>query len=232
MRKISFCFYGQPRFIGNLNIVRTYHQIFNGIDAEIDTYGHTWFEQGTTYISSSWVESCPDYKSDQYTIEKLYHYYKFKNLMIEPPKVFKFVSDDIRNHYKNIKGRFCFSETSENNILSQLYSIENSMKLAPDDRDLYVLCRYDTLLLNFPNLNELLVDKLYLSNVGLFPDAIMIMGKRFLPWIRNIYTASQTKIFDMEMFIPEYFKEKEFIRQGFTYNDIIHDPVKVQVVRN
>jgi hypothetical protein len=195
-------------------------------------FGHCWFEKESRFSSSSWTQNHKDYIADNDTIGKLWKYYSFDKFVVEKPKQFKFHNENIREKYKQINHHIGFNEIRENNILSHLYSIESVMNIVPDNLDYYVLCRYDTIITDIPDMTQLNSEKLYLSNCGVFPDILMIFSKKYLTWLKNLYTMTQEMQFSVNGFFPEVFKEATFFHHGYSMSDVIHTPMFGHIVRD
>jgi hypothetical protein len=232
MVKVALCFYGQPRYVNNRNIPHSYSKQFNKDEYQLDTFGHCWYEKNVVYSSSSWTQQHADYKPNDDTIKNLYDYYSFNKLVVERPKLF-ILPDQLKEHYKNICSKHVinFTEMRENNTLSHLFSIQNVSRIAPDSFDFYVLCRYDTVIDNIPDLTSVDPDKLYLCNMGLFPDPIIVFGKKFLNWSRNQYDNAVTKTYNMDGFMPENFKMHSFL-EHHSWNDVIHCNMWATIMRD
>ena len=223
MVKVALCFYGQPRYINNRNIPISYQSEFSKPEYQIDTFGHCWYGRDTVYSSSSWTQNHADYKPDEDTLKNLHSYYNFGSLLVERPANFQLPNDDMREHYKSICSAHTinFTPMRESNTLSQLFSIENVSRMAPDIFDFYVLCRYDTIISRVPDLTMADPNKLYLCSMGLFPDPIIIFGKKFLSWSRNQFTDTVTKIYNVDGFMPEQFKMHTFLERH-SWDDVVH----------
>lgn len=228
--KVNLCFYGQPRFSNNQEVVRQYKDIIDNPNYDVKTYGHVWYDTDAVFASSSWTVHRPDSLANETTVSNLCNNYKFESLLVEKPKTFRFVDEQIREHYSKIQSNFNMTDTRENNVLSQLYSIEKVMNLVDDDADFYVLCRYDTILTNFPDVSILDKEKLHLSDCGTFPDILIVMSKKFLPWLRDIYVRSQMIQRDIPLFIPECFKEDDYTRLGYDHGDILRNSMFGNIV--
>lgn len=226
MVRIALCFFGQPRYVNNLAVPQSYQEQFNHPEYEVDAFGHCWYSRDAIYSSSSWTQNHEDYKSDQNTVGKLYNYYNFKRFLAESPKPFHFVDQNKREMYTNMsKGTAIeYSEYRENNTLSQLYSIQTTSRLVPNDYDFYVICRYDTVLVNMPDFTKSDNNKVYLSNCGLFPDPVITFGPKYLDWSRNLFDQTQEDPYHITTFIPEEFKRCTF-ESRHTMQDVVHCPM-------
>ena len=229
MTSIALCFYGQPRFINNPEIANSYHkQFFSNPNYQIDCYGHLWYSNDAVYESTSWVKEMPKYGASTGTLETLYSNYNFKRLIVEEPKQFRFSNDAMRKEYLDIceNTPIPLTEVRENNTLSHLYSKSQSLRMVPDDYDFYVSCRYDTVITDVPDLNQIANDMMILPNIHPnFCDPIMIFGKNFLTWGRNLYNITQSKVFRQAKdhgFFPEVFKMYSYYDMGFSKEQIVY----------
>lgn len=232
MVKVALCFYGQPRYINNLNIPKSYQEQFGKPEYQIDTFGHCWYGRDVVYSSTSWTQNHEDYKPNRDTIKNLHNYYNFNSFLVERPKNFRLPNDKVREHYKSITANHVINHTEmrENNTLSQLFSIQTVSRIVPDTFDFYVICRYDTIVQNIPDLTLADKNKLYLSNIGVFPDTILIFGKKFLDWSRNMFDDSYNKIHNVEGFMPEEFKIRTFLDKH-PWSDAVHCDVQATIQR-
>ena len=232
MIKIALCFYGQPRYVNNVDVPKSYAKFFNRSDYKVESFGHCWYSKNAVYSSSSWTQNHEDYTADDNTVNALYNYYNFTRLLVERPKTFRFNDESFRERYRQVKHHINYNEQRENNTLSQLYSIETVSKLVPDTFDYYVLCRYDTVLTGIPDFNLLDPNLLYLPDCGIFSDIVIIFSKKYLQWSRNYYTLSQEKLFDIEGFMPEEFKKHVYLDLGYNVNDARLVNMFGHIVRN
>lgn len=207
-------------------VPQSYQEQFNHPEYNVDAYGHCWYSRDAIYSSSSWTQNHKDYKSDENTIGKLHNYYNFKRFLVESPRQFQFEDREKANTYANMcKGTAIeYSEYRENNSLSQLYSIQTASRLAPMGYDFYVVCRYDTVVVNLPDFTQADRNKVYLSNCGHFPDPIIAFGSKFLDWSRNQYDQTQSTMFNITTFIPEEFKRCTF-ETRHSMQDVVHCPM-------
>jgi hypothetical protein len=232
MVKVALCFYGQPRYVNNTSVPESYEKYFNRPDYEVTTFGHCWYSQDAVYKSTSWMQSHEDYVVDPNTINTLQSYYNFDKFLVERPKTFRFLNDEIRENYKKINHSINFNELRENNILSHLYSIEAVTRLVPETFDFYVLCRYDTVITDIPDLTKANPDRVYLPDCGDFSDIVIIFGKRFLEWPRHTYSISQSQYLPIEGFMPEHFKKYVFYNCNFTREETIVCPMFGHIARS
>lgn len=232
MIKIALCFYGQPRYVDNTEVPKSYAKFFNNPDYHVEAFGHCWYSNKVVYSSSSWTQKHEDCVADDNAISTLYKYYNFSKLLVEKPRTFSFNNPEFKEKYKQVQHHINHTDQRENNTLSQLYSIEMATKLAPDNFDYYVLCRYDTVLTGIPDFNLLNPNTLYLPDCGIFSDIVIIMGKKYLPWTRSNYTLAQEKYFPIEGFMPEEFKKQCFFDHGFDYSETQLVNMFGNIVRN
>jgi hypothetical protein len=232
MIKIALCFYGQPRYVNNKQVTESYIKYFDRPEYEVATYGHCWFKTDAVYSSSSWTQNHKDYVAVSNTLTTLHSTYNFERFLVENPINFRFKSDEIRKKYQKIDHHINYSELRENNILSHLYSIEMVSRIVPDVFDFYVLCRYDTIMSNIPDLVTADKEKVYLPNCGDFSDIVVILGKKFLEWPKNLYTIAQSKHLPIGGFMPEEFKKHTFYEMGFNRAETIDCPMFGHIVRS
>lgn len=232
MVNVALCFYGQPRYVNNIDVPKSYDHYFNRPDYSVKTFGHCWFSRDAVYTPTSWMQNHSDYVVNSSVIEKLYDHYDFDGLIVEAPKTFRFQDNEIREKYKQLDHHINFTELRENNTLSHLYSIQMVANLVPDNFDFYVFCRYDTVITDIPDLTSADREKVYLPNCGDFSDIVMVLGNRFIEWPRQMYSITQTKHLPVGGFMPEHFKKYSFYDCGFSREDTIDCPMFGNIVRS
>lgn len=239
MASIALCFYGQPRFINNPEIARSYHKYFFSNPAyQVDCYGHLWYSNDATYESTSWVNEMPKYDASGDTLKTLYDNYNFKRLIVEEPREFRLINESMRSRYEEIckDTPIQINDVRENNTLSHLYSKSTVLKNVPNDYDFYVSCRYDTVVTDVPDLNNIPINKMILPNKHPnFCDPIMIFGKNFLTWGRSLYSITQSELFEEARnhgFFPEVFKMYSYYRMGFTKEEIVYSDLFAHIQRS
>lgn len=239
MPSVALCFYGQPRFINNPEIVKSYHKaFFSHPNYQVDCFGHLWYSNDAVYESTSWVNKMPSCEASDTTLSTLYRNYNFKRLIVEEPREFRFINDDMRPRYEDLckDTPIPIDDVRENNTLSHLYSKSSVLKNVPNDYDFYVSCRYDTIVTDVPDLNSISNDKMILPNKHPnFCDPIMIFGKNFLTWGRNVYSITQTVFFEEARnhgFFPEVFKMYSYYRLGHKKEEIVYSDLFAHIQRS
>jgi hypothetical protein len=238
MTSVALCFYGQPRFINNPEIARSYHKaFFSNPNYQVDCYGHVWYNNDAVYESTSWVKEMPTSRPREDTLSTLYRNYNFKRLLVEAPQQFK-----LSEHYRQQYIELCkdtpipWNETRENNTLSHLHSKSTSLMFADPGYDFYVSCRYDTVLTDIPDLTNIPTDKIILpNNHPNFSDTIMIFGEKYLPWARNLSIILYDKVWAQARnhgFFPEVFKMYSYYDMMHTKEDIIYTPMFGHIQRS
>jgi len=248
--KIALCLYGQPRFIDNPNIkIYLDDHLFNKYD--VDTYCHFWYDDKlTTYSGSDWHDKpSPYYKGGDFykvenTLEIINKVYNPIKINCESPKDFSklFNNDELsilENKKRNNSGENFFSLRNINNLLSHLYSIENSLNLVDLEKNyqFVILTRYDSLILKFPDLNSLQRENIYATNqhgwcgnTYCFTDNIFILDPNLLLGLK-CFSNIKNIIDKIDMWTAECVKKQNII---FNYNeDIIkYIDLLVGVARN
>ena len=248
--KIALCLYGQPRFIDNSNI-KLYldNLIFDKYD--VDTYCHFWYDNEiTSYTGSDWHDRPSSYYKggDFYKVENtldiINKVYRPKKILFEKPKDFYEILNSnelniLENKRRNQSGENYFSLKNVNNLLSHLYSIEKSLNLIELNKEyeFVVLTRYDSLILNFPDLSKLERGYIYASNqhgkcgdTYCFTDNIflldtnLVLGLKCFSNIKNIISI-------IDMWTAESVK-KENIIFNYTENIIKYIDLLVGVARS
>lgn len=237
MTKVALCFFGQPRFVDREEIRDSYYK--NIIDRyDTDVYAHAWYSSEGDYEFSSWSNlshhSVPDG-----ALETIAKFYKPSILVHDKPMQFQLP----RHVQEYVDGRFSgghWNARNYSNLMSQLYSIQRvsdylylkSQITTVIKYDFIVLARYDTLLYNFPDLEELNSQKFYVPNThGGLPDMIKVYGPKFLPWARNVYFDINGSYEGIREPTPEEFKRIAFLRR-FSEDDIERIPMSAIAVRN
>lgn len=225
--KNAILFFGQPRYVKNQQVQKCYLDLIKKYDC--DVFCHTWFsEKEQEYSCSTW-SNIIDCKVEKDSVEVIKNVYKPKILLEEASRSFSFCGDlekFINNKFTNKSSHF--NEKNYNNIISQLYSIEQVSKIfCSSDIEKYkfiILTRFDTILTDIPDLYISDENKFYIQNNHTrFPDMSTIYGKKFLEWSKNLYTDLSNEI---EIYkniwepSPEAFKYASFIKR-FQSEDIV-----------
>lgn len=234
--KVSMLFYGQPRFIDNEDVFRIYNNIINTYD--VDVFCHLWWsDKIKSYKSSSWSDIVSN--TDINTFGKVKS--KYNPIIIECDDEMDLTLDiNIRNYLiNNFKNNIHCKDNNFKNMLSHFYSIKRVSEIFEKykndndiEYDLVILCRYDTILTNFPDLNLLDKSKFYLSGEhDSFPDMINIFGVNFLEWSKNIYDDVKLVYTKVDTPYPEQFKYKSFLNR-FSHHDMIGLPIRAFAIRS
>jgi hypothetical protein len=240
--KVALLFFGQPRFIDNPEIERVYKEsIINRYDT--DVFCHTWWkETSEEYEYSSWsrISKCPIPSN---ALELICEKYKPLLLQHDEPESFELppnakVFVDAKFTGKHPEGHW--NEKNYNNIMSQLCSIKRVSDLFDAYRrsgevnqtyDWIILARYDTIVANFPNLEECDSSKFYLpGHHPRFPDTIQFFGTKYLGWAKNAFNDVDEVYPDIWEPSPEAFKMGSFLRR-YSINDLAPCQMDAHAVR-
>jgi hypothetical protein len=241
--KVALLFYGQPRYVDNEDVYNSYkNSIIDKYDT--DVFCHTWWsEDGGEYDYSSWskISNCPILHNAREIICEKYNplilvHNKPKTFEL-PPKAKEFI--DFKFTDKHPDGNH-WNPKNYSNVMSQLYSIKSvadifdSYRNNSDVKETYdwiVLARYDTVLINFPNLEECDNSKFYLpGHHPRFPDTIHAFGIKYLAWAKNAFNDIEEIYSDIWEPSPEAFKYGSFMRR-FNQNDLAPYPMDAHCVR-
>ena len=247
--KVALAFFGQPRFVGNQDIINTYKDvILNRYDT--DVFGHMWWEEDAEeYSYSSWsqISKCPIPKDAP---EIITNNYSPLILGIENPKTFElppkakaFIDEKFTDKHP---ARALYGESGNHwnhknysNVMSQLYSIKsvaNIVKSYSEEEnisyDFIVLARYDTVLMRFPDLNSCDKYKFYLpGHHPRFPDTIQFFGPKYLTWALNAFDDIEDVYEDIWEPSPEAFKMGSFLKR-FEHSDLAPCPMDAACIRS
>ena len=229
--KVAVAFFGQPRYVGNPQIINTYKQVL--LDKyDCDVFGHMWWqEDGGEFDYSSWskISNCPVPPDAPKIVTDNYNPLI---LAIEDPQTFelppnakKFVDEKYTD--KHPDGPH-WNAKNYSNVMSQLKSIQHVSKIVREysienniSYDFIVLARYDTVMLRFPNLEELDKYKFYLpGHHPRFPDTIQFFGPKFLTWAETAFDEVDNVYEDIWEPSPEAFKYGAFLRR-FSKSDLV-----------
>lgn len=237
--KVSLLLFGQPRFCSDEKPKKFLSEIITKYNA--DVYAHLWFEKNSEYEVSTWASNPPDGKGiignpvPGNSVEIIQKTYNPKKIKVDPPKTFKLKSETL-NFIRNNWSGFHYNEKNYSNIKSQLTSIGEVARLyesSGDCHDLYLLCRYDSWAVEFPNLLQLSSNKFYVANHHPnFPDIIQICGKKFFDWMKNCADDMDNELVYKTIWepSPEAFKMKSFLLRHST-DDIVGLPMEGFVIR-
>lgn len=245
--KIALCFFGQPIFLNN-PYTYLYHKFWILDKYNTDIYIHTWIdgeEKECKY--SDWVLYQQKLRNEKYETPKEYKgiendiikKYKPKKYIFEKSKNFKLTDYDWerlkekeKKYYEEWNGDFYLSKNNENNILSQLYSIDKVLNLLESDYEWVILSRFDNHIIDFPNLYNLNNNFLYIKDYhpNNFNDVLMFGGMKFVEPFK-LYNKISELINDIDVFTPEQFKMVSFYK-NFKKEKIKRYPIKVSIIRS
>lgn len=241
--KVALLFFGQPRYVDNEDVYNSYKSsIIDKYDT--DVFAHMWWsESQTNYDYSSWskISNCPilpnarEIVCEKYNPVILVH---DEPMTFElPPKAKLFVDSKFTG--KHPDGDH-WNPKNYSNVMSQLYSIKTVSEIFDTYRnheevtekyDWVVLARYDTVLINFPNLEECDNSKFYLpGHHPRFPDTIHAFGIKYLGWSKNAYHDVDEVYQDIWEPSPEAFKYGSFMRR-FSQSDLAPYPMDAHCIR-
>lgn len=247
--KVALAFFGQPRFVDNQDIINTYKKVI--LDRyDTDVFGHMWWEEDAEeYDYSSWsqINKCPVPKDAPKIIADNY---QPLILGIEDPKTFElppkakaFVDERFTDKHpaREIYGESGnhWNPKNYSNVMSQMYSIKsvaNIVKSYAEESntsyDFVVLARYDTVLINFPDLNTCDKYKFYLpGHHPRFPDTIQFFGPKYLTWALNAFDDIEDVYEDIWEPSPEAFKMGSFLK-WFEHSDLAPCPMDAACIRS
>lgn len=247
--KVALAFFGQPRFVDNPDIIKTYKKVV--LDRyDTDVFGHMWWEEDAEeYDYSSWsqINKCPVPKDAPKIIADNY---QPLILGIENPKTFElppkakaFVDEKFTDKHpaREIYGESGnhWNPKNYSNVMSQMYSIKsvaNIVKSYAEETntsyDFIVLARYDTVLINFPDLNTCDKYKFYLpGHHPRFPDTIQFFGPKYLTWALNAFDDVDDVYEDIWEPSPEAFKMGSFLK-WFKHSDLAPCPMDAACIRS
>ena len=230
MKKIALCLYGQPRWVQLPYQFNAYKRWILS-KYNVDVFTHFWlsddsenFNYGDWSVGKKY--NCKYVKNSKEIIIEKYNPLKFK---FEKAKKFE-LDENSRKLVKNLKW---YSLNTENALLSHLYSMSESINLIDDIKiyDFIIVSRYDTFIINFPDLNQLDNNRLYLSDAYLdFSDQLVMGGPNQMktqalfdkiPLLCGMVTALN----------PENFKQQSF-ELSFDNQNILRIPMRFGYIRN
>lgn len=209
---VALCFYGQPRYLENLNSVQSHKEHIYS-QAAVDVYTHFWFsESQESYPVSDWCR-VRDLKVHKNTVEAIKVLYNPIALAYEQQKEFT-PSDEIK---EILKPKPYYTENNVFNLLSHLYSLQKCIELFEERKnksyDFVIVSRFDNKIHKFPNLTQLSKNKFYLTDFygkG-FNDYIYITDEKYLSGLKvyeNFDSISKLTI----GCVPEEYKQINFHR--------------------
>lgn len=239
MMKVALLFYGQPRFIDNLEVYDSYKT--NILDRyDTDVFCHTWWsKENSEYEYSTWskISKCPILPN---ALDIIKERYEPRVLLSEEPKTFEF-SNKVKefveaNFLKSSPEGVHWNAKNYSNVLSQLYSIKEVSQVfdcffTSKIYDWVILARYDTVLINFPDLHKCDNTKFYLpDHHPRFPDTIQFFGPRYIEWSKNIFNDVDDVYQNIWQPSPEAFKMCSFLKR-FTIEDLAPYPMDAHCIR-
>ena len=239
--KVALLFFGQPRYVDNQQVIDTYKSsILDKYDT--DVFCHMWWsEEGGEFDYSSWskISQCPIPKEALKVVCDNYNpilvgYEEPKTFEL-PPNAKKFVDDNFTG--KHPDGNH-WNSKNYSNVMSQLYSIKSAANIFEsysqeigEEYDWIVLARYDTVLVNFPDLAQCDPNKFYLpGHHPRFPDTIHAFGPKFLDWAKNAFDDIDFVYENIWEPSPEAFKMGAFLRR-YDLSDLAPYPMDAHCIR-
>lgn len=183
--KVALLLFGQPRNVNDMKVYNSHHRHIIG-KYDTDVFCHMWYENGGKMVPSTWSNLNP-YQFDETNVTTVINNYKPVEITIEQPKTFEF---DQRHMMLFVKVPFS-SELNRSNTLSQLYSIEKVASMVSDKEkyDFIIVCRYDIVIDEFPDLYTLDKNYFYMMDIHTrFPDLFYIFPPKYM---KSQYTFSQ-----------------------------------------
>lgn len=226
---IVLLLFGQPRFVNNQKVVESYNKLFNEHNVKI--FGHLWWsEDEKNYQTSTWstINGCPVLPNTKEIIDNLYPNNK---IIYQKSEDFE-IPEFLKKRFSNLSS--IFTEKNLKNVISHLYSFEQSSKLIDTETlnncDLIIVGRTDSEILYLPDLNELSTDKFYLSqHHNQFPDLMFIFGKKYLNFMKTFTSLNDTmtKVWQPS---AEAFKHETF-KLFYDENNLTPIKLDINIVR-
>jgi hypothetical protein len=237
--KIAVLYFGQPRFVNNEKCFSTQsNKIFS--QGEVDVFAHLWENTNEGYGFSTWsgMNECP---SDITDVKTFVEKWKPIRILSEPSYV---ISND--NLFKKLHDRLPGGDDrlrNFNNCLSQLYSLEECIKLYETyveetnvKYDLVIVLRTDICVWDFPILKELDNNYFYFSSLfsaNHFADLCYIMGAEYIKGLK-VYSYLTNENSDVNSKL--HFGNAESIKRlsvlnNFDDSKLRQVPIPVRVVR-
>lgn len=216
--RVALFLYGQPRFVDSSE---AYESIKENILDRYDTtvFTHAWFDPEKNYEPlPSWVTDKNGGRTSPYIPNTapmdIITKYNPKRVMIEKPLTNIEFDEGILEYLdERFQGNQFYSHNNMRNIVSQLYSKFNSLGLvgAFARYDMFVMVRYDAVLIDFPALTKLKGEYIYIPEGGHFNDLIQISPKYSMLFFLygNLWSdlLIEKKIHEeVELPIPELYK--------------------------
>jgi hypothetical protein len=209
--KVALCIFGQPRVINNPYTFQSHKNwIIDKYNADVFT--HSWISgKETPFNYSDWVKSeFVDYEHKD-TVNIILENYKPKKYKFELPITFS-LPKKIREKVSHLN---YYSSNNENNTLSHLYSLSNSINLIDSTYDWVIISRYDNYIKSFPELKDLNPNNLYITTDygNHFPDHMIFGGQNQINTL-NCYDNISELCSNISLFTPESFKRAAFYKSG------------------
>jgi hypothetical protein len=200
--KVALCLYGQPRNIESPLIDEGFgNWILKKYSP--DVFAHAWISgESRGFPISDWSSSWPEVKENLQSEKIIKEKFSPKKFIFEQPRIFS-LGGEARKKALELE---LFSENNESNILSQLHSISQSLRLLEGNYDWVFLCRYDIYIKELPNLEDLDPSKLYVSDYySHFSDNVVFGGMKAI-MTQDIADSIDSLCFYVKKFSPEEFK--------------------------
>jgi len=223
--KVALCFFGQPRHIENPYSCLS-HKYWIIDKYKADVFVHSWISgeeidfNCADQIKNCKCPVCMKKAKENKDAELILKKYNPKKYTFEEPINFSLderIREFLREKQKNptnekqlVHGSFNYSENNENNHLSQLYSISQSIRLLDEEYDWVILSRFDNYIYDFPSLY--LLDKgLYLTSqyYSHFADVLIFGNQEYIKAL-DCFDKVQNLYQHINNFTPEEFKRVAF----------------------
>lgn len=215
--KIALSFYGQPRYLDNTQSYDSHKKFIFAQNVDVDVFIHYWFDkQLNTFNVSDGTKIHPNYII-QNAPEIIENMYAPKIKIEEKPREFLFREyDDLKEYCSTLTW---YSENQFYNMLSQIYSFEQSMELVSTyskqtniEYDFVISSRLDVNIVGFPNIEKLQKNYIYSSgryHSKSFVDALMIIDNKFIGYKPYSNYREVTKM--VPIFAADEYKKAAFI---------------------
>jgi len=227
--KVALTFYGQPRYVKNPHIFESYRKFY--LDRyDCDVFCHMWWGNPNKFETSPWAV-CEGEMISPDSLDYIKEKFKPVAIKHEEPRSFEFDKSALEYIDGNFTGRkhhpqFC-NKKNYSNILSQLYSIQETSRLALDyiektsvHYDFVALVRYDTILFGVPDLEKCDSSKMHIAcHHPNFPDMIMFYPQKHLNWSANVFDDASNVCYSVDRVEAEQFKYHSF-KSRFSLSEI------------
>ena len=224
-RKIAVVLFGQPRFIQSGLAAKGYRRLFKNV--HVTYFGHCWFDEENQFQTASGWTGLQDLTIHPKAIMKIRQQFPKIELQIEKPKTFALPpphtglidSESMTVYSPETLREFERLQTTPelmySNVKSQLYSINKALKILElrneNEFDLVFLSRWDIFFRSFPNILEIQLDKLSISDHHHnFPD-LFFVGPRNMVSATDAYDGLGELIKQVPTFTPELIKKMAFL---------------------